>query len=225
MSSDQVRRRQRSLLVLGTCIVLLVVFRSQLMGFVLQPIAMLLWAVWRLVAAVDQHIYWIILLIVSAALLMRLIPSDADAAPIHPAYLPGARPRGRIEYWQAVLGDAHSPESDPGALRHNLEKLGESVVEATQRHRRQDMWAVAVPADSAALPDSLRRLFLLLDATPGLAARIRHLLAPLLPRALRAKFTAGARKGDFRTADQILAWMEADLEMLADQKTGGEHAD
>lgn len=220
------RRRFLYLILAAAALIgLVVMFRSPIMAFVLQPIALLLWAVWRLVAAVDQHIYWIILVVIAAALLLRLIPSDADAAPLHPAYTPSARPRGRIESWQVVLGEAHSPEPLPGALRDSLLKLSASVVEATERHRQQDLWAKAVPGDSGTLPDSLRRLFVALNAQPGPAARLRHWLAPLLPPALRFKLAAGDRQRDLVIADEILAWMEADLEMLADQNTGGEHAD
>ncbi len=223
MSQDPVRRR--SLLVLAACIVLLVVFRLQLMTFVLEPIALLLWAAWRIVAAVDQHVYWILLVIIAAALLLRLIPSDADGAPVHPSYRASARPLSRIESWQAVLGKAHAPQSDREGLRHQLQKLGVAVVEATERHRQQDLWAKAVASDSGNLPDSLRRLFLAFDAKPGAAARLRGWLAQLLPPALRLRLAAGDNRRDFRIADEILAWMEADLEIPADRNTGGEHVD
>ena len=110
------------------------VFRSTAVRLLVEPIGWLLWAGWRLVASVDQSICWTVVVLISAVLVVRLLPprmgAPEDSTPTHETQWGRA---GRLHHWEELaIRAAHSQEGRT-AFRASLTALAADVAERTRR--------------------------------------------------------------------------------------------
>ena len=76
--------------------------RETLLRYVLQPLAELLWLVWRILASVDQKIYWYTLIVGLFLLVLRMIPDRAENYPrVHNGSV--EKPGRGINYWKHLI--------------------------------------------------------------------------------------------------------------------------
>jgi hypothetical protein len=119
---DRLKQSWPLLLFLGSLMSLAVGFRSFFMTNIIEPIAILCWAVWRIITSVNQTIYWMVLIFVCTLLLIRLIP-PGKANLLNPAYTYRRKSPSRVEYWQTLISDAILGNDKTGYLRDNLKQL------------------------------------------------------------------------------------------------------
>ena len=108
-------------------------FWGPVVRLILEPVAWLLWAGWRLLAAVDQEVWWVILALACAVPVIRLFDAQLrlhDAGRAGGAADSGSS--GRVEHW--INRAAADAQGDGGreALRGDLESLAASVAEVTR---------------------------------------------------------------------------------------------
>ena len=103
-------------------------FHSLIMTNIIEPIAVLLWAFWRIVSSVNQNNYWMILIVCCSILALRLVSAGNRNHP-NSAYNYKHRVQSRVEYWQSLLTNAMMERQGVEHLRSNLKELLISMVE------------------------------------------------------------------------------------------------
>lgn len=203
------------LLVAGLVLALAISFQSFLMITIIEPVALLFWAIWRILASVDQNVYWTILIVLCAALMLRLVPSGKDFSP-RPAYNYEYKSLDRVEYWRRLMKEAASGKDGNENLHHSLENLLMSTI-AQADHSLSTDPAEAVASGQVSLPPAIRR-FLLLPGEEQEALSGHHQFNPLVLASKWFRRWAGPRdRQDRALVEEVLQWMESYLEISHDQ--------
>jgi hypothetical protein len=134
---DSHRRHLLLLLVLISLAGIAVGFRSFFMANIIEPIAVLFWAFWRIIASVNQSIYWSILILICLILVLRLIPIENDNLP-NPVYNYRYKPSSRVKYWQTLIDESILGKEEGKRLRVNLENLFKSANAESGRTDSKD---------------------------------------------------------------------------------------
>jgi hypothetical protein len=197
--------------ILVLLVSLIVIYRSFLMVYIIEPVAVLFWIIWRSVTSVDQKLYWIILILFCAILLIRFITSEKDAAPTS-AYNYTHNSPNRVEYWQTILEEAVLGKKESEYLHDRLEKLFLAVVAQTKRPDSAGSGEINAKEKISLSPAAQRYLF---PPTPKVGRpskswRLNILF--LLPRRLRKRARMFIHQ-DNTLINEILTWMEAELEI------------
>lgn len=119
-------------LVFSFLLGLVLYFRSFLMINIVEPIAILLWLIWRIATSIGQHIYWVILIVLCLYFMLRLVPYE-NSNSLAPAYNYEYRPPSRVEYWQLLMKDAIRGKVKVENLRDALKDLLCSIIAHTDR--------------------------------------------------------------------------------------------
>src|SRR5512140_782751 len=110
------RRYALLIVVLSTLLAIAWLFPTLLLKTLIEPVATLAWAAWRLIASVDQAIYWIVVITMCLVTMIRLVPPAESQAALA-ASQQTVRGRMAVERWQRLLDDG-AESSRPGvALR------------------------------------------------------------------------------------------------------------
>jgi hypothetical protein len=197
--------------ILVLLVSLIIIYRSLLMVYVIEPVAVLFWIIWRAVTSVDQKLYWIILILFCAILLIRFITSEKDTAPSS-AYNYTHNSPHRVEYWQTILEDAGLGKNESEYLHDRLEKLFLAVVAQTERADSAGSGEINAEEKISLSPAAQQYLFPPMPKVgrPSTSRRLNIMF--LLPRWLRKR----ARKfihQDNTLINEILTWMETELEI------------
>jgi uncharacterized membrane protein len=208
---DNLKRYMLSLLLLGTLIGLARSFRSFFMTNFIEPIALLCWAAWRIVASVDQSFYWMILIVICAVLVIRLIPMKNDHS-TSPAYTYKYESPNRVEYWQTLIRESFFGEEEGERLRGSLEKLFRLVA---AKSGRIDPTAWEKNNVRGKLQPSVRAMRYLLpkkeiDETGFLYHK--HDVLYLVPRRLRG-WAGKFIHQDTHAIKEILEYLETEMEL------------
>jgi hypothetical protein len=191
-------------------VLLLLVFRSFVMAIFIQPVALLLWALWRALASIDQQVYWIAIIILCAGLALQLVPTEArgSAASTYKYHYPQP---SRLKAWQVLITRA-AGKDDAEAMHAAARKLLLSVIASTEHAERMDAGLPEAYGELDLPPAALR----LLLETSGNHDRSE---ASRFPRALASPFSRLHRRLSGRPSDdemllsQALSWMESRMEM------------
>jgi hypothetical protein len=197
--------------ILVLLVSLTVIYRSFLMVYVVEPVAVLFWIIWRTVTSVDQKLYWIVLIVFCAILLFRFITSEKNTAPTS-AYNYTHTSPNRVEYWQTILEDAVLGKNESEYLHDRLEKLFLAVVAQTERSDSAESGEINEKERASLSPAAQRYLF---PPTPkvGRSSKSRQLnIMFLLPRRLRKRARMFIHQ-DNTLINEILTWMETELEI------------
>jgi len=185
------------------------------MAYIIQPIAVLFWAAWRALASVDQNIYWVLLVVFCAILVLRLIPEGKDRS-ASSAYNNTHKPLNRVEFWQAVFKDAALGKKESDFLRDNLRQLLLAVVAQTERSDLTESGEI-IANEQAPLSPAARRYLFTSSERRGVFSRYDHrAIRFLAPRWFRKRTRIFVRQ-DETLIDEILRQMEADLEISPGQ--------
>jgi hypothetical protein len=114
-------------LALGLVLSTTLLFPAVLLKGLIEPIATLLWAAWRVITSVDQGIYWAALIAVYMILMILILPR-ASGGQVNPAYRHRPAPRIQVERWQALLQGASVGDEEGALLRDNLLSLLASTL-------------------------------------------------------------------------------------------------
>ncbi len=124
------RRHWSSLIAALFLLAAVVWFRATLLDLIIEPIASLLWALWRVLASIDQSVLWGILVLVCAGLALRLVPFGSG---LHDdeERTSQAAVGDRRAHWQSLVAAARDHEGRM-ALRQILGGLAQNVAEVTR---------------------------------------------------------------------------------------------
>jgi hypothetical protein len=176
---------------------LVAAFRGPIVTLILEPLAWLLWAGWRLLVSVDQKVWWLILASGCAVLVIRLFDAQLrlqDVGPSGESTEPG--PGGRIEHWMDRAAGMRRGDGGREALRADLASMAALVAETTR---------TPFPPEWDREPSRAR------PVSPGVTA-VERLEAALLHR-----LPGFRRRADERRIERLLNWMEAALEIRDDK--------
>jgi hypothetical protein len=181
------------------------------MTYIIEPVVLLCWLVWRILAGVDQNIYWIVLIVFCSILVIRLIFSGRQKPSIS-AYDFTYNPLNRVERWQTLIIDADLGKNESESLRESMKDLLITVITQVERSgstEPEDM----IEKVSASLPLGAQRYLFPLSRKHGLIpVQSRPNIMVLIPRRLR-KYLRKYIHQDHDLLGEILTWMETELEI------------
>lgn len=203
------------LLTLTLLVGFIIRFRLFVMDYIVKPVALLLWAAWRILASVDQNVYWVALIVFCAVLIIRLIPSGKDDSP-GLAYGNTYKPPNRVEYWQTLIAYSVLGKNKSENLRNNMKELYMSVISVVERPAASDAKEIIEEEIQALSPAA--RQFLFLSNDKNETSSIKELLnnnvfGPAWLRVRRKKYN----HQNNTILHEILNWMEIKLE-IKDEK-------
>jgi hypothetical protein len=113
--------------IVFVCIILilvgLVIFRPELvMVYVVQPLARVLWLIYRMVLMIDQVVYWGLLAVGALILFLRMIPGRQKGLK-RAEYQEMILKENRHEYWSDLIRRAPGNLAASSLLRNNMERL------------------------------------------------------------------------------------------------------
>lgn len=212
---DAFKKNIFPILILALLVGLLVGFRSFLMDYVVQPVALLFWAIWRIISSVDQNVYWIALIIFCTIFFIRLIPSEKDNSS-NPAYNQIYKPPNRVEYWQTLIDESMLGKNKSEYLRNRMKELVITIlsqVEQPAATEVDEIFATGIPS----LSPAARQYLFPPDEKDGKSGKKNQknnvIFVPKWLRRWQRKFTHQNNV----VLDEILNWMETESE-IKDEK-------
>lgn len=151
-------RNYFSIILLLIVVSLVVTFRSFLFAYIILPVAVLFWVAWRFILAVDQNTYWLILMFLCSALMMRFFPFSKKRIS-RPAYDYRISPANRVEYWQEVFEKSLSNDIENTTLRESIQGLVVSAIATSQKSRSSDVAQMIASGQLCLPPEARRYLF------------------------------------------------------------------
>ncbi len=204
----------RLFLLLGILLVFTLGFRAFALPYIVEPIATLLWAGWRVVLSVDQDVYWGLLIFLCALLVIRMFAS-AKSGPPTPESTDRHAPRTRVERWQALLEDARSGGNQKAALRDAFRALLVSIIEQTEPSPPANV-AKALASQEIALPAALHQ-YLFPRRSGGWTFNGQGLNLPgPAPQWLR-RWLRIRTDPEPDTTEELVQWMESLMEITHDR--------
>ena len=102
MDPKKAKRNFFLLLFLGLILALGVIFRTFILADIIEPVALMFWAFWRLLSSVDQNVYWVLLVFLCLILAIRTLPPEPE---IHPeaSYIDRQKNIGRVGFWRSKI--------------------------------------------------------------------------------------------------------------------------
>lgn len=190
-------------------------FRSFLMINIIEPIAILLWAFWRIITSVNQNIYWAILVIFCSALMIYLVPAG-DSNSLSPAYNYMQRSQGRVEYWQSLFTNALMEKDGVGNLHSNLKELLISIIDQEERSSPMNSERL-ISLGQAPLPISVHSfLFPPKGKHEMFSGDYQIQLLFLTPKRFRVWVRKFIQPNN-TSIDEVLKWMETTMEISHDK--------
>ncbi len=128
----KIQRRYPLLLVLVVlALALAVTNQSFVVANLIKPITQFIWLMVKGILAVDQEVYWGILLFAILVLGLRLIPLPQDNYRIS-AYSDLPHSEDRLEYWERLLSSAESDVQYRSSLQRSLESIAQTINALTE---------------------------------------------------------------------------------------------
>jgi hypothetical protein len=207
------RRAALGLLVLGFLLALGILFRSFIQANLVRPIALVLWALMRVVQSVDQKYYWG-LLIVSAVVYTgyRLIQRSPDHRPDKQADMNTTLEN--VKFWRSSILFTCDEIDRANFLKSSLGNLLAAVYAAKQPDMASLEIYTALKQRQVPLPEAIYN-FLFPEEQPGPRGRIRQILHAIgqIPRKIIRRWTRRDVADYYRSIEQALAFMESTMEM------------
>ena len=198
------------ILIMLLLVILIVSFRFFLLANVVRPVALLLWALWRVISSVDQQIYWMGLIILCSILVLRLFPSDNNST--ESAYRNRDKSLGRVEHWQTLIKDSTLGNNESKRLHDSLKDLLSTVV-AEDEQSEPTKLENGITKGKSRLPFTSQTLLFPQNKTQkNLSIGLPPNPIFLLPRWLRSWASRFVRH-DYTLIDETLRWMETELEI------------
>lgn len=220
---DSRKRYVLPLLVLISIAGIAIGFRSFIMANIIEPIAVLCWALWRIIASVNQSIYWLLLIVICLVLVFRLVPVENDNRP-NPTYTYRYKSPNRVQYWQTLIHESILGREEGERLRVNLENLFTSVNAKSGRSGSKDSDEVMAKGQRQLSLRATRLLFPQKRSAGTFFQDHRLDIRSFIPK--RLQMYAGKFVPQDTTAiAEILEYMETEMEMShAGQSLDGYHS-
>lgn len=212
---SNLKKYLRPFLVLSLFLGLTIGFRSFLMINIIEPIAAMFWAFWRIISSVNQNIYWVILIIFCAILVIRLVPAGNNNT-TNSAYNYKHSSQSRVEYWQSLLTSATMEKDGIERLRSNLKELLQRIIDEEEQSNPTSSEKIALLGKTP-LPISVQNF--LFPPKQKLKTFFGGLqFQPLFstPRWFR-RWATKFIQPDNASIDEVLKWMESTMEISHDK--------
>ena len=112
-------------------------------SYIIEPVARILWLIYRTLLSVDQEIYWALLILAALILLLYMFPEYREHS-IRPAYHNSMRLNDRVAEWEALLESAEESENACLELQQELENLRRSIDVLTEGNEDEEIRLLAV---------------------------------------------------------------------------------
>jgi hypothetical protein len=206
-----------TILILGLILLLGILFRSTLMEYLVRPIAILIWYVWRILSSVDQVFYWraasiLALIYIFFSLFLRqlrkLTVLEPTAPPSSNATLEN------ISYWRTTILVTQDEIETPNILKRNLGNMLASMYASKQSET--STWEVfdGLKLRRIPLPDPIYAF--LFPGNPLSSPRtFRQILQTIwqTPQNWLRKWTKQDLTEYYQKIDQVVAFMESAMEI------------
>jgi hypothetical protein len=203
-------------IALGLCLGFTGVFPSFLASYVIEPVAVSLWLVWRVVLSVDQNVYWALLLLVCGGCTVALLAFVGGEPPASVAPIPHVR-ETHVARWQALMHESARTEGGEQILRARLLSLLAAALGSAEQVDSAQL-EKTLASQHIWLPGEIRQyLFPAPAAARRLPARIVWRLLFLAKRWLPGSASKQSIP-NAATIDQVLRWMESMMEMGHEQQ-------
>ena len=190
---------------------LVIIFRDFLLTSAIQPLALLLWAVYRILASVHQRVYWIILILISLILIIRNLPPDTNIYSKYEVAQNGSSIKG-FTHWNALLRQSLGLAGDQKILRTELTQI---LLSAISQSEHQDFGVLQDKFFDHELEIPENIYAFLLNGKNGqekLLNKIKKRFYITLPVRLKKKIRPDSGPAQ-QSIDQTFTWIEKILEM------------
>ncbi len=106
--------------------ILIVVFRTFFSANFIEPITRIFWPLIRLLQAIDQKVFWGLLILLAAILVFWLI-SNKSGDEHRSAYLDFSQSENRVFFWENLIRSARKNKTDRIVLERKLEELSSAI--------------------------------------------------------------------------------------------------
>lgn len=202
------------LLALGLVLGMALVLPGLFIRGIIEPGAIMLWALWRVISSVDQGVYWAGLIILSLALIVRALP-PRNSSPMNSAYLQHYKSRSPVERWKQLFDEAASGKDEDEALRTSLKNLLEATIQQSQQSAAATIDEKLASEGLSLPPAAHEYVFPSSSEKKRQAAHRRTGAWRWAPHWLR-QWSQNGTDPDSRAIDELLSWMESILEIEHD---------
>jgi len=101
---------------------IIVSFRLFLMAYIVEPISLLFWAIWRVASSVNQNTYWIILIALCIIFMIRMVPFEENQSS-KLSYTYSYKPPTRVDHWRTIIKDSVLGKNEDEKLRKYLKEI------------------------------------------------------------------------------------------------------
>lgn len=127
-------KKVASILIFPALIGILVyLFRTEFMAYVIEPIGRFFWAIWSVLSRLDQNILWNFAIFLTAALAFLLFPSTRYEKQ-NSAYEYDYRSEASTSYWNTLLQKSILESEGEQALTLAVQKLALDYMELEDGH-------------------------------------------------------------------------------------------
>jgi len=185
---------------------LLIIFRSFFFESILRPIGLIFWLGWRVIASVNQSFYWAMVIIISAFLVIQMLPRESLPAQDEQKDHPNKIMNTYLD-WLSSLTHSTANLSALESLRQKLRERTISFISMADRVSMNEAEKTIQAKESPVSKESQSFLFseneVPLDITGKLRLRIAFFLASVWKRK-----NPRVPKIIHQPVDQILSFME-----------------
>ncbi len=188
---------------------LIIGFRSFFMSYIINPIVLGFWMVWRTLSSLDQAIYWTALIIFCVLLFLRLIFYRQDKRP-NLAYSYSYRAPNWVDYWRTLIDDALIGEYESEPLRESLSEVVIKII--TQVEKPENMSTDEfIKEGTMSLPPAVQEYLF------PQSGEHKTFLSQLRNKLFTSRWVWWRKRKYIHEQnalmDEILKWMEAELEI------------
>ena len=199
------------ILITVLLVILIVSFRSFLLTNIIEPIALLFWAFWRIITSVNQHVYWMALIVLCSMLFLRLFPSG-DNKSSRSAYNDRGKSLNRVEHWQTLMKDSVLGNDKSRRLHDSLKDLLISIVAQGEEGDPIELEEFVAKGKVPLSLATQQYLYPPVERHGKFHLNQKINIMSLAPRWLR-KWRGKFVHQDYTSIDEILRWMETELEI------------
>lgn len=218
------RRAVISLLVAAIVLFLGMLFWPFLLKNVIEPIALFLWLLLRiLVLSIHQKYFWYALIFAAFLVLVRLLPEEQPVT--GPQVYPETNATmNKIRFWRSLCMYTGHSVQEQETLKKELIHLLTSFYAADRRTSNNFGIYRALQQGEIPLPEEIHT-FLFSQAPPESGGRIRSYFK-LIRKTFRTRirqWKGQERAEHFRSIEEVLHFMETSLEINYDGQTLSQH--
>lgn len=204
---SHLRHNWRPFLVLSLFLGLAIYFRAFLIANIFEPIAVLFWLLWRIIASVHQNVYWIALILACLILILRFFPFTKK--PIQ-EQSDDYNLSNRVEHWLIMMKIVSLGMDEAEYLRDDLRRLLLSIYKLERFSSEQD--EIVMP-ETVALPPAVQSfLFPAKGKRKMFTGNYRLQLLSFMPKWFR-RGVSKVLQIDNTAIEETLTWMESQMEI------------